>query len=54
MSASELENANEFRLQKLTREKATRTGKLSSLTRRVNKARKIMAEKGSRTELKSL
>ena len=54
MSASELENANEFRLQKLTRAKATRTGKLSSLTRRVNKARKIMAEKGSRTELKSL
>ena len=54
MSASELENANEFRLQKLTRAKATRTGKLSSLTRRVNKARKIMAEQGSRTELKSL
>ena len=54
MSASELENANELRLCKLTRAKATRTGKLSSLTRRVNKARQIMAEQGSRTELKSL
>ena len=33
---------------------ATRTGKVSSLTRCVNKARKIIADQGSRTDLKIL
>ena len=33
---------------------ATRIGKVSSLTRRVNKVRKIIADQGSRTDLKIL